>query len=209
VLLTGFTASGAVVYQSHTAVSAFGEPVRFDLDGDGGFDVEIDFSVDARASHDGAFVLTGLPTATIVAENGITLSFSDRQFVDLSMVPSIAPGTGVLTGGYISDPLGNPIVEGWGGVKEYDDLGFPIIPPGAPTHQIDLFLVALPNGAAWVDLDISSIGIGWLTASWGYDSPVGDTFTIAKVPEPSAAVLSSLGALAILCIRRRRFTAHP
>lgn len=91
------------------------------------------------------------------------------------------------------DMLGNFLFEGSGG--EYDLFGNLISPPDS---FVDLFIVDLDSGLAWVDFGEPTIFNSPIR--WGF-SDSDDAFTIKAVPEPSTGVLSML-ALAMVTIKR-------
>jgi len=197
-------AKAAVIFYSEDFSSAaVGGLVRIDFDRDQIDDLLIDVSWQTRADNDGAFVASPLGDARIAALAGISQSFSVGEIVRLEELNLLGSPDTVLTGGIISDAFGNPLWEGWGGCSS-DSFGNVSCPDGGPTHQIDLFLMELGDGVAWVDLNPSGIGgFGDFDVDWGFLPSAGSSFTITQVPEPGSAVLPFIAVLFVLHRRRR------
>lgn len=175
-----------------------------DLDQNSIGDVQIDVSAAFDVTSDPYYIATPLGQSFIAGYGGITTSFSVGDLVQLSTLNWVSSTGKLLTGGVYFDALGNVVAEGWGG-GVYDSFGNISLPPGGPTNQLDMFLVTLEKGVAWVDLDSRSFSAiaGRIDLRWGYFEGVGDVFAITEVPEPSIAGLLLLGGCAIITQRRR------
>ena len=202
-LLLRNSSIGAVVFSSFTYNVRSEGIVMFDLDGDSTTDLLLDLNNQNWTTSNTPYLLTTLGSTRVVASGGITTSFSVGDIVTIINLPLVGSQQPLQTGGVVTDCLGNFLCEGWGGV-EYNDLGNPQLPLGGPEHQIDLFLVQLRDGVAWVDLDNRNINWGEITANWGYLSPAEDTFTISNVPEPTSSTLLMLTGCFALFSRNRQ-----
>lgn len=197
-------AKAAVVYQSQHWLEI--EPVyQLDLDGDSIADVVIDARMGAeRDFSEPYFLATPLNGARIAANGDIATSFSAGATIQMDALAWVESPDSLKMGGYFTDALGNPIVEGWGGVTfEWD--GTPIIPSGGPTYQIDLFLVDMGTGVAWVDVDTSWFGQinPLMKFHWAYLEGNHEVVEITAVPEPSVAMMGLVGVLAVISRRRQ------
>ena len=208
------SAEGAAVVSRFESVypMSSGNIFVLDLDQNSIGDVRIDVSAAFDVSSDPYFIATPLGPSSIAGYGGITTSLSVGDLVALSALNWVSSPGMLLTGGVYFDALGNVVAEGWGG-GGYDSFGNVSLPPGGPTNQIDMFLVALEKGVAWVDLDSSSFSAiaGRIDVRWGYFEGAGDVFAITEVPEPSIAGLLLLGGCAIITQRRKmahRESAH-
>lgn len=197
-------ASAAVVFYSEDfPVAPSDQFIDLDFNNDSIDDLRIDVSWQTREENDGAFVAAPLGSARIASLGGISQSFSVGEGVSLDQLSLLGSPNTVLTGGIVLDALGNPIWEGWGGCTS-DLLGNVTCPNGGPNHQIDLFLMEIDGGVAWVDLNPGLLGFGTLGVDWGYLSNAGNSFTITAVPEPRSSTLLVLGGFCLILQRRRK-----
>jgi hypothetical protein len=196
ILMTAFfstqSARAALVWRTATMDGGIAGISDFDLNEDGLADIRIDYGASNIVNGDGPFRLQALDTTLVSASGGITVSYSAGDVVALENGLWVGSGQQILTAGVVLDPLGNVVIDGWGGIS-YDDIGVPIIPPGGPTYQIDMFLVRLTDGVAWVDLDTGLWSLGVLTANWCYLSPPTQTFVIEPIPESEVLAMLALG----------------
>lgn len=210
IAFVGISSSRAAVVFHSTSLFFEGTAFSLDLDGDASADVEIDTLPISNTTSDPYFLAMPLGSSWIAASGDMTTSFSAGDLVSLASLSFVGSPDSLKTGGAYYDAFGNAI-EGWGGYMTMDDLGNPIFAEGKPNHQIDLFLVQLNNGVAWVDLGgvITGLSGNTMNIRWGYMEGAHETFAIpefggsATVPEPSSLVILGVGSLGLLLARRR------
>ncbi len=170
-----------------------------DLDGDAVSDVSVSFPFDILGPE-GPYRITPLGSSSIAtASGGIAESFSIGDQLDLSKLSFVDPNGSVSAGGFIYSPLGHYFGEGWGVSSDLDCN--PILPPD---HLVDLFVVSLNSGVAWVDFIPPANAFDFTrVVRWGFQTS-SSPFIIEAVPEPSV-MLTTVAITSIgYALKRRR-----
>lgn len=187
----------AVVYMDQSYPFFPSNQIQVDLDGVNGDDLLIDLGIGWVAMRDAPYTVTALGGAEVAANGSIATSFHVGDVIELTSQNWVAGPGSVLAGGTVTDAFGNIAFEGWG--VEFNDLGGPA---GPPDNYVDLFVVDLPNGVAWVDLSVFT-PFGEQPVRWGYLETNSSSFQISGIPEVSTLALISM-SFGPLAIRRRR-----
>jgi len=187
----------------HEAVlSRFGGPGFIDLNQDGVFDVTVTFPMNL-SGPEGPYNIAPLDSNLIATTSGgIAESLSIGDLLDLSILSFVDQNESVFGGGFIYSITGNYFGEGWGFVIDMD--GNPILPP---EHFVDLFVVDLNSGVAWVDFVPPESATDFnRVVRWGFstsDSPL----VITSVPEPSVTLTTLVLAVTGYALKRKRRTS--
>jgi hypothetical protein len=199
--LSASSTHAAVVYMNQSYPFSPSNQIQINLDGVNGDDLLIDLGTGWVGMRDAPYTVTTLGGAAIAANGGIATSFHIAEFIELASQNLVSSPGSVLAGGTVTDAFGNIAFEGWG--VEFNELGGPA---GPPENFVDLFVVDLPDGVAWVDLSVFT-PFGEQPVRWGYLETTSSSFQITGIPEVSTFALIGMSCIPI-ALRRRR-TALP
>ncbi|MFT4176400.1 MAG: hypothetical protein QM627_07055 [Luteolibacter sp.] len=198
----GITTATAAISYHETSFVWFNQINSLDLDGDGTNDITIDFNPSGLVGvpndfENNPFIITPLGSALIASTGGIADSFSVGSLVDVNALSYVGSTDSTYAGGLVGTIFGYFIQEGWGYVA--DSFTGEMISP--VKHHVDLFIVVLDSGVAWVDFTLPA-DVWNIPLQWGYSTETSP-FIITAVPEASSFLLI-MATSAFMSFRRKR-----